>query len=143
MRNLKGIPFRLADEKKKPLILIEASINNQGPYSFVIDTGATMTVLSPEIARKLELDLSSDTKDTAHGAGGQMQVSLVSLKSLRIGEAEAKDLKAAVMDLTSLKQIIGDFDGVIGYNFLFQFRVMIDYPQKVISFEPATHKSSV
>ncbi len=132
------VPFRLADEKKKPLILIEVWVNNQGPFSFVVDTGATVTVLSPETAQKAGLDLTSGVKDTAHGAGGQVQASLVSLESLRIGEIEIKDLQAAIMDLTNLKQILGDLDGVIGYNFLSQFRVMIDYPQRVISFEPST-----
>jgi clan AA aspartic protease (TIGR02281 family) len=136
--NQKAVPFRLADEKKKPLIFIEVWVNNQGPFSFVVDTGATITVLSPETAQKVGLDLSSGAKDTGHGAGGQVQVSLVSLESLRIGETEIKDLKAAIMDLTNLKQVLGYLDGVIGYNFLSKFRVIIDYPKRVISFEPST-----
>lgn len=135
--NHKAVPFRLADEKK-PLILIEVSVNNQGPFSFVVDTGATFTVLSPETAQKVGLDPISGVKDAGHGVGGQVQVSLVSLESLRVGETEVKDLKVAIMDLTNLKQILGDLDGVIGYNFLSKFRVTIDYPQQVISFEAAT-----
>lgn len=134
MQTSKGIPFRLADEKK-PLILIEVSINDQGPFSFVLDTGATMSVLSPETAHKLGLD--SGREDTAYAAGGQVQVSLIELKSLRVGGTEVKNLKAAIMDLTNLKKVIGDIDGVIGYSFLSKFRVVINYPEKMISFEPA------
>lgn len=132
MSTSKGIPFRLANEKK-PIILVEANVNDQGPFSFVIDTGATMPVLSPEAAHKL--GLASDKQDVAHGAGGQMQASLVSLKSLRVGETEVRDIKAAIVDLTNLKQVVGDIDGIIGYTFLSKFRVIIDYPQRAISFE--------
>ncbi len=137
MPNTTSVPFRLASEDK-PIILLEASVNGQGPFSFILDTGATVPILCLETAKKLGINPTSGKEDIGHAAGGQVQVSLVSLASIKIGEAEVRDLKAAVMDLVNLKQAIGDLDGVIGYTFLSRFRVTIDYPKRVISFEAAT-----
>ncbi len=137
MSSQNSVPFRLASEDK-PLILVEVNLNGQGPFLFVIDTGATVPILCPETAQKLGIEPASGKEDVGHAAGGQLQVSLVSLASIKIREAEVKNIKAAVMDLTNLKQVIGDFDGVIGYTFLSKFRVTIDYPQRLIAFEPST-----
>src|SRR5438270_2418994 len=43
------VKFKLA-HPAKPLILVPAMLNGEGPYIFAVDTGASTTVLSPEVA---------------------------------------------------------------------------------------------
>ena len=42
-----ALSFHLA--QKKPLVLIQAMVNGRGPFTFEIDTGATVTSLSPDV----------------------------------------------------------------------------------------------
>jgi len=134
--NVNTVSFQLASEKK-PIPLVEAHVNHQGPFTFAIDTGATITVLSPELARQLGLhSAEEERRDKGVGAGGEFKVSLIALESLSIGTVELKNISAAIMDLGAIKQAIEKLDGVIGYNFLSKFRVTIDYQEQTIRFDP-------
>src|SRR5205807_530396 len=46
------IPLRLANPAK-PLILVDAYLNGQGPFQFAIDTGTSTTAITPELGKKL------------------------------------------------------------------------------------------
>ena len=48
------VTFRLAGSKQA-LILVPVFVDGRGPYSFVMDTGATTTVVSNELADALAL----------------------------------------------------------------------------------------
>jgi predicted aspartyl protease len=129
----KAVPFRLA-RPDKPLILLETKVNGKGPYRFVLDTGAGMTMISPELAKKVEV--RRDEAQKAVGAGGSVQVHFGTAKSLAIGETRVEGLKVGIMDLTGIsKAIETDIDGLVGYNFLYRFRVSIDYPRETVAFD--------
>ena len=38
-----------------PMILVNGSINGKGPYQFIVDTGATETVITPPTAQALKI----------------------------------------------------------------------------------------
>jgi len=130
---MKPVPFRLA-KPDKPLIVLETMVNGDGPFQFILDTGAGLTMISPELAEKLEV--SRDEAQTAIGAGGSVQVHFGTVKSLAIGDTRLEMLKVGIMDLTGIEKAIEtDVDGIVGYNFLSKFRVSIDYPQENVTFE--------
>lgn len=129
----KPVTFRLA-KPDKPLILLETMVNEKGPYHFVLDTGAGLTMISPELAKKVEI--KRDQAQKAVGAGGSVEVHFGTIKSLAIGETRLKELKVGIMDLTGIsKAIETDIDGIVGYNFLSKFRVSVDYPKGTVTFE--------
>src|SRR2546422_9044356 len=47
------VPYRLTDTQH---VLVRAKINGQGPFNFIIDTGAPMLFVSVPIAKKLGLE---------------------------------------------------------------------------------------
>jgi predicted aspartyl protease len=129
----KPVPFKLA-KPDKPLIVLEAVVNGEGPCRFVLDTGASLTIISPELAKKIEA--RRDEAEKAVGAGGSVEVYFATVKTLEIGETRLEGLKVGIMDLTRIsKAIETDIDGIIGYNFLSKFRVSIDYPRQTVTFE--------
>ena len=130
------VPFKLA-KRDKPLILLETLVNDQGPFRFVLDTGAGGTIIAPELAKKLGVKADERAKpDKATGAGGQLEIRFGAVKSLEVGETKIKRLKVGIMDLAGIsKAIETDIDGIIGYNFLKKFRVTIDYPKRTVTFE--------
>ncbi|MGH7730951.1 MAG: aspartyl protease family protein [Candidatus Eiseniibacteriota bacterium] len=119
--------FRLAGPIK-PLVLVPAFVNGRGPHAFVLDTGASATVLSAELAASLRIETVAAGPMT--GAGGLVQAALGRVGSLVVGSAALEDVVVMVADfLAELGQVVGArLDGVLGYNFLRHFRVTLDYP---------------
>jgi hypothetical protein len=67
----------------------------------------------------------------AIGAGGELPAQLGYLRGLRLGSIEAKRLQVAIVDLTHLSAAIGTpIDGVVGYNFLRHYSLVLDYPRR-------------
>ncbi len=132
----KPVPFKLASPDK-PLILLEAMVDEKGPFRFVLDTGAGGTIISPPLAKRLGIKPDKRSKpDKAVGAGGQVEVHPVRVKSLQVGEVRLEGLGAAILDLTGISKALGtDIDGILGFNFLSRFRVTIDYPKQTVTFE--------
>jgi len=125
------VAFRLA-APVKPLVLVPAFVNGRGPQTFVLDTGASTTVLSPALAEALRIETVAAEPMT--GAGGTLQATLGRVGSLTVGGAALQDVSVMVADfLTELGSVVGTrLDGVLGYNFLRHFRVTLDYPNGVL-----------
>lgn len=125
------VSFRLAGPLK-PLIVVAAMVNGRGPYSFAVDTGASMTTLSPALAD--ELAIASEDAVNMTGAGGILQATTGRIASLAVGGAVLPDLGVVVSDfLGMISNAVGTkLDGIVGYNFLRRFRVTIDYPNAVL-----------
>ena len=127
------VSFKLANPAK-PLLLVPVLVNDKGPYEFALDTGASMTVLSINLASNLGIKAGA-TKEGV-GAGGRVKVSLTSVRSVAIGEAHFDKLEAVITDLSAISQAVETkLDGIIGYNFLKNFKVTIDYPNNILSLE--------
>jgi predicted aspartyl protease len=125
------LKFRLA-HPSKPLILIPVLVNDEGPFIFALDTGASTTVVSSEVAQLLAIESTGIPQMT--GAGGVMQGSKGVVRSLAVGNARLENMAIVTADfLIMLSQIVKTkLDGVIGYNFLKEFKVTIDYPNETL-----------
>ncbi|MHA1289663.1 MAG: retropepsin-like aspartic protease, partial [Candidatus Thorarchaeota archaeon] len=81
-RDLNWIPFEYLHDSH--LIGLPVYINGDGPYNFVLDTGAGGTVMDPELAKKLGLDIQQ-MQGTARGLGGDVQLQMANIESLSVG----------------------------------------------------------
>lgn len=126
--------IEIKSNSSNPLVMVPTYINDQGPFDFVLDTGASVTVLSKEFAQSLGIG-DGEVKQGI-GALGSAPAMLSKVESLAIGTHEQKDMEVAVMDLPSLgKCFDGGFRGIIGYNFLKNYSVTVDYPGSVLRLE--------
>jgi len=128
------IPMRLASPAK-PLVLVDVYGNGRGPFQFAIDTGTSTTAISPEAAQQLGIDSSPIGPLTT--GGSQVNVTAGNLKSFQVGGARIDDLVVVVADFFAmLSQAVGaKLDGIVGYNFLRNFRVVMDYPSEKFRLE--------
>jgi predicted aspartyl protease len=131
-RNVK-VKFRLAGGAQ-PLILLPVQVNGDGPFEFILDTGAGTSLLSSDLAKKLKIKIIS-TKE-GQSAGGKISVSLAKVDSLAVGQAKLEDLDVGIADLSHIGKAIGTkIDGDVGYSFLKHFRITIDYHDCEIRFD--------
>src|SRR5947199_1049151 len=56
---LESLPVTIPFDASNNLIIIEAMINDRGPYRLVVDTGSSHHVLSREVAEMLGLKLGN------------------------------------------------------------------------------------
>jgi predicted aspartyl protease len=111
--------FRLAGSKQA-LILVPVFVDGRGPYSFVMDTGATTTVVSNELADALALPRGQ--KQDGRGAAGEMTLVESRLPSLTVGHQILDSLPVSVTDLSFLGRAMGEqVDGALGHSFLKHF----------------------
>jgi len=89
------VPFRLAGGAQ-PLILVPARANGVGPFPFILDTGAGVCLLSPELARWADVAVAA--RETALGAAGPLGVGLGTAGRLSVGEVEVPDVPVAITE---------------------------------------------
>ena len=110
-------------EKHGQIVVIQAMLNNKRTVKFVVDTGASYTMISAAVARDLDLDLTQTQRTMPfQTANGLIQAPLTNLDSITVGGMEIKNLTAAVHDAVPDPQVAG----LLGLNFLSNFRMDID-----------------
>ncbi len=111
-------------EKLHGVIVTEVRINGSSQvFKMVVDTGASLTVLTPEALKRLGLEGATKGTSTLLTAGGNVQAALIQLDHVQVGSAERSGVLAAV---TSLGQGI---DGLLGLSFLNGFEVTVKSDQ--------------
>lgn len=128
------VAFELAGPGGAALV-VPVHINGRGPYQFVLDTGATVTCVDDELAASLTLPEVRGVVGSAAGVGGAGGLRLVSVDSLSMGGVRAHELEACVIDLQHLSGVGLDLDGLIGLNFLMEFRVTLDFERNIVTLE--------
>ncbi len=120
----------------KPLLRIPVHINGRGPFPFVLDTGASASLVSDQIAK--QLNLPDQGAATFSGCAGNAPGRFVQIESLAIGSALIPQVKVAAGGgfLEAASQQAGaKLDGVLGYDFLKNFRVQIDFGARLLRLE--------
>jgi predicted aspartyl protease len=126
-----------------PLILVPTSVNGQGPFDFILDTGNAAGVpflLSQRLARRLSVTTAqTPVPGTFAVGGGQAKMFLGYVQSVALGDFTSGASPVGVTEiLDNLSQRIGtNLDGNIGYAFLKDFRLTIDYPRSVLRLDRA------
>ena len=123
------VRFRLRDGY---LIVVQTKVNGFGPFSFLLDTGATRTVIDPELARLLQAPVVGNASLT-----GILHVrldELVRLEDVRLGGVSSSGLGAIVDKLARQKTLAPGIRGVLGEDFLSRFDILIDYKQRSLHF---------
>lgn len=115
-------------------LVTQVRLNHSVDAHLIVDTGATMTVLSYEVATGLGLLSGADNRiSTVNTAGGQVQVSLAHIDHLQVGEAEAKNVDVAIHDLPDN---IPGVSGLLGMSFLNHFVVSLDADRELLKLTP-------
>lgn len=123
-----SIPF----EKRGQVVVVEVTLNKTTPAKLVVDTGATYTMISTATARELSIDPQQSQRTMAfQTANGVIQAPLTNLESITVGGMEIQNLTAAIHDVAPSSPVAG----LLGLNFLSNFRLEIDTDKGVLHLE--------
>jgi hypothetical protein len=132
------IPFELSNN----LILVQARVNDSAPLWFILDTGASSTVIDSQLAKALRLKPRGRYVGTG-GAGTAMAVTFKG-NSLKFPNIEVMNLTLSGLPIDFFSAPFGrKISGVIGNDILKELVVEVDYLSQVINiFAPATYQYS-
>ena len=109
----------------------EVVLNDTKTARFLVDTGASVCVISPELAGVLGNDPGPGAPSVAlHTLSGRTKGTLVTIASLRVGQAEAKDVPAVIHEPGP------GIDGILGNSFLSLYTVTLDPERGVLNLRP-------
>ena len=122
------IPFELYAN----VILVRARVNNSRLLVFMLDTGASGSLIDSRLARGLRLKYLD--KADIKGMGGSVEGAYFGGATLGLPGVRVFDRKLVGMPLAPLFARFGRrVDGIIGYDFFKLFVVEVDYAGKTIS----------
>jgi predicted aspartyl protease len=108
------------------LVVVPVRVNGSQPLPFIVDTGASSSVIDPRPARDLKLTLRGDT--TASTGGGNVNASAINGVTLQIGDLSLPNLNIVAIDLSGLAAGLGQpIAGILGYDLFQRYVVEIDY----------------
>lgn len=111
-------------------LTVPVRIGKNGPYDFLIDTGAERTVLARGLAERL--GLVPNGRATLVGVAGSLAVDLVDVAEVRLGSRSFYDLSAPLLEGSHIGA-----DGIIGLDGLRNRRVLIDFKRNLIAVDDA------
>jgi predicted aspartyl protease len=122
-----GVAFELRGPGGAAL-MVPVYVNGSGPYAFVLDTGATMTCIDGELSGRLGLPEAGGRVGVGMGLGQEPgALELVSIDSLRVGGATVIGLTGCALDLERFGAMGLEVEGLLGLNYLREFRVTLDF----------------
>jgi predicted aspartyl protease len=126
--SLTVVPFRTTNGG---LVSAEARLGGDESFNFLIDSGASTTVLSDDVIQKMNWQgkLLPDLKVRVLGAAGVIeQVDLMVVPSFTLNDLEQRNIRAPVLDMAAVNETAGFLQaGIIGGSFLKHFRVTFDF----------------
>ncbi len=117
-------------------MLVEARINDKGPFRLIFDLGAPITLLNNRASEAAGVIKPDAPKSLLFGIGRGALVD-----RLKVGELTALKLPVIILDhpvLTALEDVTGrHIDGIMGFTFFARYKTTIDYQAHEMTFEPS------
>jgi predicted aspartyl protease/predicted negative regulator of RcsB-dependent stress response len=110
------------------LMIVRGFVNGKGPYKFLVDTGASTSVLSNTLYDSLGVQPLATAVIRCVGGSGTMVTRMGIIKRLTLGTLDISNLPVVTFDNSQMASII---DGVLSPADLAEF---------IISFKPAIQK---
>ncbi len=103
-------------------------LNGQGPFRFVLDTGANRSVVTPAVAEALGPQVRTNSTVEVRGVTGTALAPVIRVSGMEIG-----DLVLGSVLLPVMPDVFGGAEGVLGNEGLRDKRIAIDFKRDSIS----------
>jgi len=110
------------EEHSSVMVVKNVIINDTVKTNFIVDTGATFTIINTALAKKLGLNLNNAQTVKLMTGNGLIKASKTYVKSIEVGGLTVKNVEVAIADMGTSKEL----PGLLGMSFLKNFKVTID-----------------
>jgi hypothetical protein len=134
------IPLKLVElENENYHVLVEIRFSDDEPQKWVIDTGASKTVLDINLVNYYSEVETPLTEIESMGIGdNRIETKSGIIHELKFGDATLYDLNVALIDLSQLNILYHQFTnekitGLIGSDFLVRHKANIDFKKLILT----------
>jgi predicted aspartyl protease len=113
--------------------VVAVKVNGAGPYDFMVDTGATVTVLDTALFDELRLQ-PEGLSQIASAAGATREIRSV-VQEIALDCLSVQNITVVSMPATILSSGYGAIRGILGENFLRHFDILIDNEHRKITLD--------
>lgn len=144
VNNLPSLPLRLTSSG-----YLSGEVQVEGVESalnFIVDTGASISVISDDLANLdgIIKHLSDEKMRVVGAAGVTEDVRSFLLPRLTFGSHSREKIKAIALDLDIINETSGfEQAGILGGNFLKNYRVTFDFKGSRVMFEPVGSENAL
>lgn len=111
------------------VLVIPCQLNDAYRYWFLVDTGTAITMLSRRVAEEIGLDLPHPVRNEGIASVHRVtRAPVFRLSSLQVGRQRATVIEVLVLSLPADLRV----DGLLGVNFLEQFRPTFEFDQGIL-----------
>ena len=111
-------------------IVAPVMVNGQGPFRFIVDTGANRSVITPKLAQRLGLPVRLDKPIQLSGVTGRVLVGTTLVSRLEAGALVLTDV-----DLPVVASALADVDGILGVEAFGDMRLVVDFANNQFKIE--------
>lgn len=120
-----SIVIRMNLDSGRPMV--DLKVNGEGPYAFVVDTGASFSLIDESIARDLGLEIVGSQSIRSPGASEEIKGRRVRAARVETGGLRIESPVLATMDLVGFSA--GTIEGVLGRPHFAELLLTFDYPE--------------
>ena len=107
--------------------VVEARLGNHGPFRFILDTGASLSVMTPALFARMGLPVPETS------IMGSADPELTLFPRIRIGKLRLDSLQVAVLDFLLPDEALG----VLSVKLFTEYLTTFDYPNSTLRLEQA------
>jgi len=104
-------------------IVAPVMVNGQGPFRFIVDTGASRSTVSPRLAQTLGLTPAAELPLKVNGITGTADVPSVAIHRIQAGDLVIEDTRLPVV----WAPLMAGADGILGVAGLKGERIFVDF----------------
>jgi predicted aspartyl protease len=130
------VPFRLYQDH---LVVVKGAIGPLRELDFLVDTGASRTLLDAKIARKLGLSLAGSVRLEGLTDGQAWEATV---PELRLGPVAVESAHVLVADLSFTSWSGASLEGIVGLDVLRLSSFSLDYAARRIAFGPVEESAA-
>jgi predicted aspartyl protease len=126
-----SIPAEISDHQ----MFVDVMVNGRGPFRVMVDTGCSLTLVSPELAEAVDAKFENQDDYSVfarNGLGDATDVQQVTLGTIDLGSVRFEGVTAAVSDsFDKLSLIQGQrVDGALGFPLFANLFLGLDFPNQ-------------
>lgn len=111
-------------------LVLEAKWDRYGPYRFLIDTGSSVTLIAPTVARRYTDTTPTSARRRVMGPDGNaIELPEATLRRIELGGVRFDDVPVLLYDCAPFSAHLGvKIDGVLGFPLFREILLTLDYP---------------
>ncbi len=128
------VPFEYVNNE----ILVKVRVNNSHDLRFILDTGATQSIVDEQTAKLFGPSQKSNLSMTT--GSGSIKMNQMTLDTMALGEVTLSHIPVAVANLQGFSEILQQRPaGLLGANILRRFLVTVDYDERKVTLSDPTN----